>query len=116
MKFEIDKVNEIERSLDDLVRGVKGVRHIRGCSDIESECYKISFGYQRRDPLKDYLLIYDPKDQKLTLCADGGVGIPPQDVRKRLLDRLGGEGYGRSFFGSIGSYFWEKMNINKIVN
>lgn len=96
MSFEPEKVKEIERNLGDLIRGVKGVRHIRGCSDAELGCYRIFFGYQRREPVKNFLLIYDPLEKMVTLCADGGIGTPPQNVRQRLLQRLGGEGYNES--------------------
>ena len=87
--FNPELAPQIEANLKSLIYGVKGVRHIRGCSNLELECFKVSFGYQRRKPLKNYLLIFDPEYSNLTLCADGGIGRPPENVRQRLFQRVG---------------------------
>ena len=112
MAYDPAKTPIVEKHLGELVRGVKGVRNIRGCSDGELECYRISFGYQRRVPLKDYLLIYDPNESILTMCADGGIGRPPQNVRRRLLERLGGEKYKEEAW----AYKWSDISIDILCN
>lgn len=107
MPFEPEKIRDVEKSLGDLVRGTTGVRHIRGCSDPDLGCYRISFGYQRKKPLKDYLLIYDPDERTIVMCADGGIGTPPPNVRQRLLKRFAGKGYNES----IWAYSWSNIDL-----
>ena len=93
MMFDSSKIRFIEERLRNLVSGAKGVRKIRGCSSNELEIYRISFGYQRKKPLKSYLLIYDSDERTITLCADGGTGLPPNNVRERLMKNLDGKNY-----------------------
>ena len=88
-----EETARMEKKLGDLVKGVKGVRKICGSTDPKLNrfriSYRISFGYQRRHPYKVYLLIYDTEADKVSLCADGAIGSPPENVRQRLFERLG---------------------------
>jgi hypothetical protein len=93
MKFDPDIAKVVEVHLKQLVKSVKGVRNIQGSSLHDLGTYRISFDYQRRGEVKRYLLIHNPKDERVTFCAIGGFGNTPQNVRKQLLSSLGTENY-----------------------
>ena len=111
MQFEPDRTKEVELKLRDLVWGIKGVGHIRPSNDPELSCYRISFRYQRRKPPKTYLLIYRPEDQRVTLCADGGILRPPENIRERLFGSLGRDNYEESY----GAFHWIGLAIEDLV-
>jgi len=112
MPLEQDRVEEVELKLRDLVWGIKGVRHIRPCSKWGLGSYKISFGYQRKEPLRNYLLIYDPDVETVTLVADGGIFRPPGNVRQRLFDSLGRENYEESYK----AFHWTGLTIEDLAS
>lgn len=109
MGFDSEKVLAVERELGDLVTGIKGLRKIKGCSNLELQTYRISFGYQRRKPFKIYLLIYDPEIESIRLVADGGIGRPPENIRQRLFEELGTENYSDD---GPNAFKWDNIKLN----
>ncbi|MBT5740129.1 hypothetical protein HOI26_03440 [Candidatus Woesearchaeota archaeon] len=114
MKYDQSKEELVERHLGELVNGLKGVRKIRGCSHPGFGSYKISFGYQRKQPFKIHLLIYNPGDQRLTLVADGGINIPPLNIRQHLIDTFGVRKYIAN--KNRRAYHWENIGLDDILN
>ncbi len=111
MSFDVNLAGRVEEYFRCTIEDLKGVRQITACSRADLEVYRISFGYQRRKPLKNYLLMYDPQTKIITGCADGGFGYPPPNIRKRLLERLGGEGYEEQ----AGAYCWNNIDLEELI-
>lgn len=109
--FDADLAGKVEEYLRLLVCDLKGVRNMSACSRTDLKIYRISFGYQRKHPLQNYLLMYDPQTKIITGCAEGGFGYPPHNVRKRLLERLGGEGYEEQ----AGAYCWNNIDLENLI-